>query len=152
MIADPIGQVERTQYPVPETGAALAEGGGGVFEHSYAGRNCFHAGTSLARWMLHDARTLPTYRRGRPDVDAGRIGATGTSGGGTRSSTSRRWRTSTGSPRDLGATFYERASRREVPVDPQLTAFDLVADCDVQHVLAALEERAVRVERESPGC
>lgn len=50
--------------------------------------------------------------------------------------------------RSLGPSFFELATRREAPFRPQLTAFDAVNDRDVPHVLAALDRRGVRVERE----
>jgi cephalosporin-C deacetylase-like acetyl esterase len=80
-IVDPIAQGERKQYRDPETGAAIVSGGGGVFSHCYAGQQCFYAGSSLARYMIHDARCALDYLTGRPDTDD-RIGVTGASGGG----------------------------------------------------------------------
>jgi len=79
---DPVAQGEREQYRDPETGEALVSGGGGVFAHCYAGQQCFYAGANLARWMVHDARRGLDYLHERSDVDADRIGVTGTSGGG----------------------------------------------------------------------
>jgi cephalosporin-C deacetylase-like acetyl esterase len=84
LIVDPVGQGEREQYRDPATGEAIVEGGGGVFEHCYAGQGCFYAGQSLARYMVHDDRCAFAYLRGRDDVDPGRVGVTGTSGGGLR--------------------------------------------------------------------
>lgn len=49
--------------------------------------------------------------------------------------------------RDLGPGFREMATNREYPYDPRLTAFDVVGDCDVPHLLAALDDRDLRVER-----
>jgi cephalosporin-C deacetylase-like acetyl esterase len=48
---------------------------------------------------------------------------------------------------DLGPSFFELATSREVPFHPQLTAFDVVGECDVPHLLAALGRRGVRVDR-----
>lgn len=48
--------------------------------------------------------------------------------------------------RDLGPSFYEMATRREVPFHPQLTAFDVVGECDVQHLIATLDQRGVDVD------
>ncbi|PSP54536.1 hypothetical protein BRC82_10170 [Halobacteriales archaeon QS_1_67_19] len=49
--------------------------------------------------------------------------------------------------RDLGPSFRELATAREYPYDPRLTVTDVLGDCDVPRLLAALEDRNVRVER-----
>ena len=49
--------------------------------------------------------------------------------------------------RDLGPSFDEMATAREYPYDPRLTVYGVVGTCDVPHVLAALEDRGVRIER-----
>lgn len=84
LIIDPIAQGEREQYRDPETGEVIVSGGGGVFAHCYAGQQCFYAGGNLARYMIHDARCGVDLLSRRPDVDADRIGAIGTSGGGVQ--------------------------------------------------------------------
>ncbi|HET7323348.1 MAG TPA: acetylxylan esterase [Halococcus sp.] len=84
LIVDPLCQGERMQYCGPETGETLVSGAGGVFAHCYAGQQCFYAGSSLARYLIHDARCALDYLEGRSDVDTGRIGVTGTSGGGVQ--------------------------------------------------------------------
>lgn len=81
-IFDPVCQGERRQYRDPETSEAIVSGGGGVFGHSYAGQKCFYAGMNLARYFVADAQRGLDYLHDRPDVDADRIGVTGTSGGG----------------------------------------------------------------------
>lgn len=82
LAVDPVAQGEREQYRDPETGAAVVSRGGGVFAHCYAGQGCFYAGANLARYVIHDARCGLDHLEGRPDVDEGRIGVTGSSGGG----------------------------------------------------------------------
>lgn len=49
--------------------------------------------------------------------------------------------------RELGPIFHEMATSHEYPYDPRLTVFDVLGDCDVPHVLAALDERGLTVER-----
>ena len=49
--------------------------------------------------------------------------------------------------RDPGPSFAEMATDREYPYDPRLTVFGVVGTCDVPHLLAALDERGVRIER-----
>jgi hypothetical protein len=43
------------------------------------------------------------------------------------------------------------ATSREYPYDPRLTVYDVVGNCDVPHLLAALEERGVSVDRSATG-
>lgn len=50
--------------------------------------------------------------------------------------------------RDLGPSFHEMATGRKYPYDPRLTVYDVLGDCDVPHLLAALDQRGVDVERE----
>lgn len=76
---DPIGQGERVSYPT-ETGVRW-----GTMEHDYAGVQCQPLGDSIARYFLHDAMRALDYMRARPEIDPGRIGVTGNSGGGTQS-------------------------------------------------------------------
>jgi dienelactone hydrolase/pimeloyl-ACP methyl ester carboxylesterase len=84
LVADPVGQGERKQYFDPESGEPAFTGSGGVFSHCYAGQKCFYAGSNLARYMIHDDRCALDYLMRRSDVDDGRIGGTGASGGGLR--------------------------------------------------------------------
>ncbi|WP_415379770.1 alpha/beta hydrolase family protein [Halosimplex sp. TS25] len=48
---------------------------------------------------------------------------------------------------DLGPSFYEMATRRAVPFDSRLTVADVIGDCDLPHLLAALEQRGIPVDR-----
>jgi pimeloyl-ACP methyl ester carboxylesterase len=49
--------------------------------------------------------------------------------------------------RALGPSFREMATSRRYPYDPRLTAFDVIGDCDVPHLLVALDDRNRSVER-----
>lgn len=79
---DPIGQGERFSYFDPEAGATSVVWG--TREHDYAGIQCLWLGHSLARYFLHDAMRGMDYLCSRSEVDAGRVGVTGNSGGGTQ--------------------------------------------------------------------
>lgn len=77
---DPIGQGEREQTYLPQLGRALSGGGGN--EHLELGARSLLIGQSVARYFIHDAKRAVDYLVSRPDVDAGRLGVTGCSGGG----------------------------------------------------------------------
>jgi dipeptidyl aminopeptidase/acylaminoacyl peptidase len=77
---DPIGQGEREQTYLPQLGRALSGGGGN--EHLELGARSILIGQSVARYFIFDAKRAVDYLVSRPDVDAGRIGVTGCSGGG----------------------------------------------------------------------
>lgn len=81
---DPIGQGERLQYFDPGLGRSVV--GGPTSEHSYAGKQCFIAGSSAARYFTWDGIRAIDYLISRPEVDGSRIGVTGISGGGTQTS------------------------------------------------------------------
>ena len=81
---DPIGQGERFQYVNREDGSSLI--GGPTKEHSYAGLQYLLLGRTMAMVRLWDCIRAVDYLTERPDVDAGRIGVHGRSGGGTMSS------------------------------------------------------------------
>ncbi len=74
LVVDPVGQGERS---------CGTEGtpAGGTAEHDYRGLQCLPHGHHLMRYMLHDALRAVDYLCARPEVDAGAIGLTGSSGG-----------------------------------------------------------------------
>jgi len=81
---DPVGQGERLSYFEPATGENPV--GVGTADHNYAGAQCRLVGDTLARYMLHDAMRGIDYLLTRQEVDPGKIGVTGNSGGGTQTS------------------------------------------------------------------
>ena len=82
LIVDPISQGERKQYFDPEMGQPVFGEESSVIPHSQAGQKCFYAGSSLARYMIHDDRCALDYLSARSDVDDDAIGVIGASGGG----------------------------------------------------------------------
>jgi len=81
---DPLGLGERSQYVDPAAGRRRFEPG--TPEHCYAGMQCQISGFGIARYFIADAMQALTYLAARPEVDAERLGVTGSSGGGTQSS------------------------------------------------------------------
>ena len=81
---DPIGQGERFSYIDKETGELLVTPC--VEEHDYAGFQCSALGRGIARYFVYDIMRAVDYLSTRPEVDIGKIGITGNSGGGTQSS------------------------------------------------------------------
>ncbi|MFW6099882.1 MAG: alpha/beta hydrolase family protein [Bacteroidota bacterium] len=79
---DPIGQGERKQI--------LTEDGKGKFpstlEHNIEGVAPILMGENIATYMIWDAMRAVDYLVSRPEVDSSRIGCTGISGGGNRTS------------------------------------------------------------------
>jgi cephalosporin-C deacetylase-like acetyl esterase len=80
---DPPGQGERIEYFDPEMLRPRLRPGG-VEEHIMAGLQCLLVGHSIARYFVWDGIRAFDYLTTRPEVDPGRIGVAGNSGGGTQ--------------------------------------------------------------------
>ena len=83
LIYDPPSQGERLEYPDSEPGPRIDFG---VHSHNVAGNQMTLCGRCFALWEAWDGIRGVDYLVSRPDVDPGRIGVTGNSGGGTQSS------------------------------------------------------------------
>ncbi len=78
---DPIGQAERSQFWDAEKGRSrfnLACG-----EHAVLGNPLYLLGSSLARYRIWDGIRALDYLAALPEVDPGKLGCVGNSGGGT---------------------------------------------------------------------
>jgi dienelactone hydrolase len=80
---DPVGQGERSQFWDAARGRSRYNLVCG--EHAVLGNLAVLAGTNLIRFMVWDGIRALDYLLTRPEVDAGRISITGTSGGGFQS-------------------------------------------------------------------
>jgi dienelactone hydrolase len=79
---DPIGQGERFQ----RLGADGKPEIRGTTEHTMAGIGALLVGRQLASYRIWDGLRALDYLASRPEIDAGRLGCTGNSGGGTLTS------------------------------------------------------------------
>lgn len=81
---DPIGMGERWQFVGAENGEPILENC--CWQHNHLGKQLLLCGEFFGSWRVWDAIRSVDYLLTRPDVDCEKIGATGTSGGGTLSS------------------------------------------------------------------
>jgi dienelactone hydrolase len=79
---DPIGQGERYQMLDSEGKPVVRN----TTEHTMAGIGALLVGRELASYRIWDGFRALDYLASRPEVDAGRLGCTGNSGGGTMTS------------------------------------------------------------------
>jgi len=78
---DPVGQGERRIFY--DTDLADSKVGGTTLEHEMVGIQNTLAGESVARYMIWDGMRSLDVLQSLPEVDGGRIGVAGCSGGGT---------------------------------------------------------------------
>lgn len=82
MVLDPIDQGERSQL-LDDNGKAPMWG---TRSHTMVGVSSILLGQNTARFMIWDGIRAIDYLQSRPEIDAGKIGCTGNSGGGTQTS------------------------------------------------------------------
>jgi cephalosporin-C deacetylase-like acetyl esterase len=81
MVVDPIGQGERVQL-LDENGKAATRGS--TTEHTLLNGGCTLVGSSLVAYEWWDNHRAIDYLETRADIDKNRLGAYGSSGGGTQ--------------------------------------------------------------------
>ncbi|MBR2883182.1 MAG: acetylxylan esterase [Clostridia bacterium] len=81
LVADPVGQGERSGYV--EKGLSAPMIPRSTFDHQMGGDPCFLTGKQSIRYFIADAMRCIDYLISRREVDPEKIGATGSSGGGT---------------------------------------------------------------------
>ncbi|HEV3005846.1 MAG TPA: acetylxylan esterase, partial [Pirellulales bacterium] len=117
LIFDPIGQGERLQYTDDEW---KPRRGVGVAEHLYAGNQQFLVGEFFGAWRAWDGTRALDYLLTREEVDAGHVGITGNSGGGTMTTwlcgLDRRW---TMAAPGCFVTTFRRNLENELPADTE---------------------------------
>jgi cephalosporin-C deacetylase-like acetyl esterase len=80
---DPIGQGERSEFLDPERHESRYGPDPACAEHAAASTPCFLLGSTVVNYMAWDGIRCIDYLQSRPEVDGGRIGCTGCSGGST---------------------------------------------------------------------
>ncbi len=142
LIFDPIGQGERLQYVTDDF---KPRRGSGTSEHLYAGCQQFLVGEFFGAWRAWDGIRALDYLLTRPEVDAGRVGVTGNSGGGTMTTwlcgVEPRW---TMAAPSCFVTTFRRNLENELPADteqcpPHVLAFGL----DHSDFIAAMAPKPV---------
>lgn len=81
LVVDPVGQGERSGYI--EKGLSKPMIPRATFDHQMGGDPCFLTGKQSIRYFIADAMRCIDYLISRQEVDPEKIGATGSSGGGT---------------------------------------------------------------------
>ncbi len=84
LLMDPAGQGERFNYKDDQTGEFLMPVP--TTQHQHIGNQCFLTGDYLLKYFVCDAMRAIDYLETREEIDKDKIGATGTSGGGTMTS------------------------------------------------------------------
>ncbi len=142
LIFDPIGQGERLQYVTEDF---KPRRGSGTSEHLYAGCQQFLVGEFFGAWRAWDGIRALDYLLTRPEVDAGRVGVTGNSGGGTMTTwlcgVEPRW---TMAAPSCFVTTFRRNLENELPADTeQCPPHVLALGLDHSDFIAAMAPKPV---------
>ncbi len=118
---DPIHQGERVQSKISRH--TLVNG------HNLLNRQLLCVGETMAQWRVFDAIRATDYLMSRPEVDVGRIGINGNSGGGTLTAMTAACddRFAAVAPSCYITTFYHNAAN-ELPIDGEQVPHGLIAN------------------------
>ncbi len=82
LLIDPTGQGERSNYTEPGIGEPIVSKA--VMDHQTFGAQMFLTQGNSVKYFVADAMRAIDYLQTRPEIDPDKIGATGSSGGGTQ--------------------------------------------------------------------
>ncbi len=145
---DPLGQGERDEYVDVATGARTIDRA--CRSHAVAGDPIYLTGGNLGTYRLWDCIRALDYLQSRKDVDANRLGVTGTSGGGWESL----WlaaidsRIKAVASSCYATTFGRRIEDRyrDAEPDPEQDPFGLLAaGMDMADIILACQPAAVMI-------
>ena len=143
LLIDPVSQGERWQFvDVPH---AQGIHGACTSEHSMMGKQLRLAGEYLGAWRAYDALRGLDYLLSRSEVDPGRIGITGNSGGGTMTTFVQALdsRFTMAAP-SCYVTSWQRNIENELPADvEQIPPGILAAGCEMGDFVLAYAPRPV---------
>ena len=148
LVPDPVAQGERYQFLGVAGNGTIS--GSCTLEHNMLGKQLFPAGEFFGSWRVWDALRGLDYLCSRPEIDSGRIGVAGCSGGGTLTAflSALDDRFSLASP-CCYMTTWRRNAENELPADiEQLPPFLMAEGLEMADLLIAAAPRPLLISGE----